>query len=110
MDNRSPHDAPRNKGALLISAAAASAPSPSVALAGPTDRGSSTRLTMSVPEFCEMVGISKSTFYLEVREGRIQLLKAGAKTLVARTEPAKYLAEMAAAAASRSPRRRKSAA
>ncbi len=71
-----------------------------------TQNAQQTRLTMSVPEFCTIVSISRSTFYSEVRAGRIQLLKAGAKTLVAATEPARYLAEMAAAAAAR-PRRQR---
>lgn len=65
-----------------------------------------TRLTITVLEFCDAVRISKSTFYLEVKAGRIQLLKAGAKTLVAGTEPTRYLGQMAAAAAARPHRRR----
>lgn len=64
------------------------------------------RLTMLVGEFCDIVGISRSTFYAEVRAGRIQILKAGAKTMVASTEPARYLETMAAAASLRVPRRR----
>lgn len=61
---------------------------------------------MTVFEFCEAVRISKSTFYLEVKAGRIQLLKAGSKTLIAATEPTRYLGQMAAAAAARPLRRR----
>lgn len=63
-------------------------------------------LTMVVDSFCQRVGISRSTFYSEVRAGKIRTLKVGAKTLLSVTEPTRYLELLAAEAATRKSRHR----
>lgn len=54
-----------------------------------TDRRASTRdahaiepITMRVPDACRYVGISRSTLYLLIAEGEIEIIKLGSSTLV----------------------------
>jgi excisionase family DNA binding protein len=40
------------------------------------------KVAYSVDEFCEMFGVGRTFFYAEVKAGRLQVRKAGRKTLV----------------------------
>lgn len=40
------------------------------------------RLTMTIKEFTELFGVSRQTFYNEVRAGRLRKFKVGRKTLI----------------------------
>jgi excisionase family DNA binding protein len=46
----------------------------------------STREAFAVREFCDRYGISRDTFYAEVRRGRLRALKLGKKTLVLKSD------------------------
>ena len=47
-----------------------------------------------VPTACEILSISKSTFYLLVKEGRIIVSKLGTKTLVSSYSIEKFVRQM----------------
>ena len=49
------------------------------------------RLALSVSEFCLSCSIGRSTFYEEVKAGRIEVLKAGKRTLIAAAEVQRWL-------------------
>ena len=55
----------------------------------------SDRVADSVDEFCEAVPIGRTLFYGEVKAGRINIRKAGRKTLVPRTERDAWLRRLA---------------
>jgi excisionase family DNA binding protein len=44
------------------------------------------RLAISVAEFCEIFSIGRSTFYEEVKAGRLKVRKVGVRTLVPSAE------------------------
>ena len=44
------------------------------------------RLAISVTEFCQTFSIGRSTFYQEVKAGRLKVRKVGMRTLVASAE------------------------
>jgi hypothetical protein len=52
----------------------------------------------SVEGFIKSLGISRSTFYAEVRAGRLHPVKLGARTLVPASEAARYMAMLIAEA------------
>lgn len=54
------------------------------------------KLALSVDEFCETCSIGRSTFYEEVKAGRIHILKAGKRTLIASTEAQRWLESLVA--------------
>lgn len=54
------------------------------------------RYALSVTEFCAACSIGRSTFYEEVKAGRIRILKAGKRTLIASTEAHRWLDSLAA--------------
>lgn len=45
-----------------------------------------------VNDFCRAYGISRSTFYEQVREGRLRTVKLGKKTLVLASDEAAFVA------------------
>ncbi len=49
---------------------------------------------MTVKQFLEWVHISRSTFYKEVRAGRIKLRKVGRRSLVAREDAEAWLSNL----------------
>jgi len=49
------------------------------------------KAALTVAEFCQVVGIGKTTFYSEVRAGRIHPKKIGSKTIVPATEASAFL-------------------
>jgi hypothetical protein len=53
------------------------------------------RVAISVDEFCGLLGFSRNKFYSEVKARRINILKAGKKTLLSASEPARYLQRLA---------------
>lgn len=53
------------------------------------------RKAVTVNEFCDAVRIGRSLFYDEVKRGRINILKAGRKTLVPIAECEAYLMRLA---------------
>lgn len=53
------------------------------------------RVADTVDEFCEAVRIGRALFYGEVKAGRINIRKAGRKTLVPRTEREAWLRRLA---------------
>lgn len=53
------------------------------------------RYALSVNEFCSACSIGRSTFYEEVKAGRIRILKAGKRTLIASTEAQRWLDSLA---------------
>lgn len=54
------------------------------------------RAALTVDEALYAMNIGRTTFYSEVKAGRINLVKLGKKTLVPATEPAKWLERLAA--------------
>ena len=52
---------------------------------------STTPAAFAVREFCLWASISRSTFYKEVKEGRLKPVKLGKKTLVLRVEAQRWL-------------------
>lgn len=62
------------------------------------DTVSTTRpLLLTVPEAREALGgIGHTTFYAEVKAGRLRTVKIGARTLVAEAELVRYVAELSA--------------
>ena len=55
----------------------------------------SDRVADTVDEFCQAVRIGRTLFYGEVKAGRINIRKAGRKTLVPRTEREAWLRRLA---------------
>lgn len=53
------------------------------------------RAALNVDEFCATMGIGRTKFYDEVREGRIRVVKAGRRTLVPATEKQAWLERLA---------------
>lgn len=49
------------------------------------------KVALSIPEFCRSTGISRTTFYREVKAGRVFPVKAGRRTLVPAAETHAYL-------------------
>jgi excisionase family DNA binding protein len=49
------------------------------------------KLALSVADFCAAFSIGRSTFYEEVKAGRLRVLKAGRRTLVASAEAERWL-------------------
>jgi excisionase family DNA binding protein len=49
---------------------------------------------MSVTEFLRWAGIGRTTFYAQVRAGKIRLRKLGAKSLIARADAEAWLAAL----------------
>ncbi|MNP86972.1 hypothetical protein D3C76_1875460 [compost metagenome] len=47
-------------------------------------------------DFCRACSIGRSTFYEEVKAGRIRILKAGKRTLIASSEAQRWLDSLAA--------------
>ncbi|MFY9286914.1 MAG: helix-turn-helix domain-containing protein [Alphaproteobacteria bacterium] len=50
-----------------------------------------------VSEFCELYKISKTTFYKEINEQRLHILKCGRRTLIARPEAERWFASLSQA-------------
>lgn len=65
------------------------------------ERSPPERLAYRVSEAAEALAISRSRFYELVSEGRIQVLKEGARTLVRRAELERYLDGLEASRANR---------
>lgn len=55
----------------------------------------SKKLALSVTEFCHACSIGRSTFYGHVKAGRIRVLKAGKRTLIASSEVQRWLDSLA---------------
>lgn len=47
-----------------------------------------------IPEFCSRYSVSRSTFYREVDANRLQILKVGRRTLVAKSDADAWLASL----------------
>lgn len=52
------------------------------------------KVALTVNEFLAAANISRTTFYSEVKAGRIKIVKVGVKTLVPATEPIAWLARL----------------
>ena len=52
------------------------------------------KLLFSVKEFCEMVGIGRTTLYQEVKAGRIKAKKMGRSTLIPKSELEGFIEEV----------------
>jgi excisionase family DNA binding protein len=52
------------------------------------------RAAYTVDEFCAAHGIGRTTFYAELKAGRIKVLKCGRKTLVPKTESDAWLGRL----------------
>jgi hypothetical protein len=55
------------------------------------------KLALTVADFCATCSIGRSLFYEEVKAGRINILKAGKRTLVPATEAQRWLESLSAA-------------
>jgi excisionase family DNA binding protein len=60
----------------------------------PGDRPPVSRLSLSVAEAAEAVGLSKSYLYLAMKEGTLHFVKAGARRLIAVSELEAFLARL----------------
>jgi excisionase family DNA binding protein len=54
------------------------------------------RQAFTVREFCARYGICKSTFYVEVKHGRIKARKLGGKTIILRKDAERWAAALPA--------------
>jgi excisionase family DNA binding protein len=54
----------------------------------------SERPTLTVDEFCEMVGIGRSTFYKAVAAGDLRVRKYGKRTFVTKEEMLRFVESM----------------
>jgi len=54
------------------------------------------KLALSVAEFCRICSIGRSTFYLEVKAGRISIRKVGKRTLIPASEAERWLGSLPA--------------
>lgn len=52
------------------------------------------KLLFSVKEFCQMVGIGRTTFYQELKNGRIRAKKLGRSTLIPKSELERFIKEL----------------
>ena len=52
------------------------------------------KLLFSVKEFCERVGVGRTTFYQEVKAGRIKAKKMGRSTLIPKSELERFIEEL----------------
>jgi hypothetical protein len=52
------------------------------------------KLSYSIEEFATMTSLSKAQVYLEISEGRLQVKKAGRRSLVALDEAQRWLADL----------------
>jgi excisionase family DNA binding protein len=50
-----------------------------------------TKLALSIAEFCEAVGIGRTTAYLEIKSGRLRVSKCGKRTLITVDEARAWL-------------------
>lgn len=50
-----------------------------------------TKQLLTVRQFCDLYGIGRTTFYAEVKQGRIPILKIGKATRVAREDAEKWV-------------------
>ncbi len=55
------------------------------------------KLAYTVPEFLTSAGIGRTTFYEEVKSGRLKVVKVGARTLVPANEARAWLDRLAEA-------------
>jgi excisionase family DNA binding protein len=53
------------------------------------------RAALTVAEFCAALSIGRTTFYEQVRAGRIRVLKVGTRTLVPTSEVDAFLQKLA---------------
>lgn len=60
-----------------------------------SDRGTVDCAAYTVNEFCAAHGIGRTTFYAELKAGRIRVVKCGRKTLVPKTENDAWLGRWA---------------
>ena len=63
----------------------------------PTDhqqQNPTVRLVLSIPEFCQSVGLSRSAVYLEIKAGRLRPRKCGRRTLIPIDEAHRWIAEL----------------
>jgi excisionase family DNA binding protein len=54
----------------------------------------SERLTLTVDEFCTMVGIGRSTFYKAVAAGDLKIRKYGKRTFITKEETQRFVENM----------------
>ena len=54
----------------------------------------SERPTLTVDEFCKMIGIGRSTFYKAVGAGDLKVRKYGKRTLITQEEMKRFVANM----------------
>jgi excisionase family DNA binding protein len=52
------------------------------------------KLSFTVAEAVSATGLSKSTIFAEIKEGRLETRKRGSTTLILRDELARYLGEL----------------
>jgi excisionase family DNA binding protein len=60
-----------------------------------TGKGTIDRAAYTVDEFCAAHAIGRTTFYAELKAGRIRVVKCGRKTLVPKTEKDAWLGRLA---------------
>lgn len=53
------------------------------------------KLALSIPEFCDAVGIGRSRAYEEIKSGRLRVLKCGRRTLIAKDAVQQWLGHLA---------------
>ena len=54
------------------------------------------KLAYSIPEFCEVVGLKRSTVYEEIKDGRLIARKARGRTIILPTDARNYLLNLPA--------------
>ena len=54
-----------------------------------------TKLALSIAEFCEAVGIGRSTAYVEIKSGRLRVSKCGKRSLITVDDARAWLRRLA---------------
>ncbi|WP_454628445.1 hypothetical protein [Bradyrhizobium cenepequi] len=72
---------------------------PTVPSPAPADQPAATDGAMSIDEFCRRYCVGKTKAYAEAKAGRLQMLKIGSKTVVARAEAQRWLNSLPTASA-----------
>ncbi len=49
------------------------------------------QLAYSIPDACAQVGVKRSTIYVEIKQGRLRVVKCGRRTLVLRADLDEWL-------------------
>ncbi|EME68609.1 excisionase [Paramagnetospirillum caucaseum] len=56
----------------------------------------SAKRAFSIPEYCKLYGIGRTSAYREITDGRLKVVKCGGRTLIPADEAERWLASLSA--------------